>query len=67
MSESHFENPDLKNIMLEIGFPRCAVEKDSFIESRGKQIRMENKESFQAEARKQQAHLCCRCIRRPGC
>ena len=53
MSEFHFEDPDAKNSMLEIGFPSCAVEKDNITDSQGKQIRTENKESFQAEVRKQ--------------
>ena len=55
MSEFHFEDPDLKNSMFEVGFPSCAVEKDNFIDSKGKQIRTENKESFQDEVRKQRA------------
>ena len=45
MSEFHFEDPDLKNSTLEIGFPSCAIEKDNFIDSQGK-VRTENKESF---------------------
>ena len=53
MSEFHFEDPDLKNSTLEIGFPSCAIEKDKFLDSQGKQIRTENKQSFQAEVRKQ--------------
>ena len=65
MSEFHFEDPDLKNSTLEIGFPSCVVEKDNFIDSQGKQIRTENKESFKAEVRKQRAHLRCRCSRCP--
>ena len=46
MSEFHFEDPDLKNSTLEKGFPSCPIEKDNFIDSQGKQIRTENKESF---------------------
>ena len=57
MTEFHFEDPDLKNSALEIGFPSCAIEKDNFTDSQGKQIRTENKESFQAEVRKQK-HIC---------
>ena len=56
MTEYHFEDPDLKNSTLEIGLPSCAIEKDNFTDSQGKQIRTENKESFQAEIRKQRAH-----------
>ena len=52
MNEFHCEDPDLKHSTLEIGFPSRAVEKDSFIDSQGEQIRMENMESFQAELRK---------------
>ena len=63
----HFEDPGLKNGTLEIGFPICAIEKDNFTDSQGKQIRTENKESFQAEVRKQRAHLRSRCSRRPSC
>ena len=48
-----FEDPDLMNSTLEIGFPSCAIEKDNFTDSQGKQIRTENKESFRAEVRKQ--------------
>ena len=67
MSEFHFEDPDLKNSTLEIGFPSCAIEMENFIDPQGKQIRTENKESFQAEVRKQRAHLRCRYRRRPSC
>ena len=56
MTEFQFEDPDLKSSMLEIGFPSCAMEKDSFTDSQGKQIRTENKKSFQAEFQKQRAH-----------
>ena len=67
MSEFHFEDPDLKNSTLEIGFPSCAIEKDNFIDTQGKQIRTENKKSFQSEVQKQREHLCCRYSRRPNC
>ena len=63
MTEFHFEDLDLKSSTLEIGFPSCAIEKDNFIDSQGKQIRTENKESFQAKVRKQRAHSRCRCNR----
>ena len=43
MTDFHFEDPDPKNSTLEIGFLSCAVEKDNFIDSQGKQIRTENK------------------------
>ena len=64
MTEFHFEDPDLKNSTLEIGFPSCAIEKDNFTDSPGKQIRTENKESRKSETK---AHLRCRCSRRPSC
>ena len=67
MSEFHAKDQDLKNSALEIGFPSCAIEKDSFIDSQGKQMCMENKESFQALVQKQQAHLFCSCSCRPSC
>ena len=51
MTEFRFEDPDLMNSTLEIGFPSCAIEKDNFTDSQGKQIRTENKESVQAEVR----------------
>ena len=57
MTEFHFEDPDLKNSTSAIGFPSCAIEKDNFIDSQGKQIRTENKESFQTEVRKK-GHIC---------
>ena len=57
MTEFRFEDPDLKNSMSGIGFPSCAIEKDNFTDSQGKQIRTENKESFQAEVRKQR-YIC---------
>ena len=57
MTGFHFEEPDLKSSTLEIGFPSCAIEKDNFPDSQGKQIRTENKESFQAEVGKQR-HIC---------
>ena len=53
MTEFHFEDPNLKNSTLEIGLPSCAMAKGNFTDSRGKQIRMENKESLQAEVRKE--------------
>ena len=67
MSEFRLEDPDLKNSTLETGLPSCAIVKDNFTESQGKQIRMENKESFQAEVRKQREHLYCRFSRRLDC
>ena len=67
MSEFHFEDPDLTNSTLKIGFPSCAIGKDNFIDSQGKPIRTENKEYFQDEVRKQRAHLRCRCNRRSSC
>ena len=48
-----FQFQSLKNSTLETGFQSCAIEKDNFTYSQGKQIRTENKESFQAEVRKQ--------------
>ena len=67
MSDFHFQDPDLKNSTLEIGYPSCATEKDNFIDSQGKQIGTENNESFQAEVRKQRPHLPCNCSHRPTC
>ena len=64
---TEFEDPDLKNITLEIGLSSCATAKDSFRISQGKQIRMENKQSFQADVRNQRERLRCRCGRLPGC
>ena len=55
----HLEDPDLENSTPEIGFPNCAIEKGNFIDSQGKQIRMENKESFPAKGKKQREHLSC--------
>ena len=46
MNEFHFEDPNLKNSTLEIGFPSCAIEKDNYLDSQGKQIHTESKESF---------------------
>ena len=43
MNEFHFEDPDLKNSTLEIGFLSCAIEEDNLIDSQEKQIRTENK------------------------
>ena len=51
MIEFHLKDPGLTNSTLEIGFPSCATEKDIFIDSQGKQIRTENKESFQVEVK----------------
>ena len=67
MTEFHFEDPDLKSSKLEIGLPSCAVPKDNFTDSKGKRVRMENKESFQIDVRKQREHLRCRSSHRPGC
>ena len=52
MNEFHFEDPDLKNSTLEIGFPNCPIENDNFTDSEGKQMRTENKEFCQAEVGK---------------
>ena len=57
MTEFHFEDSNLKYSTVEIGFASCAIEKDNFTDSQGKQIRTEKKESFQAEVRKQR-HIC---------
>ena len=46
MNEFHCEDPDLKNSSLEMGFPSCAIEKDNFIDSQGKQIRTEGISDF---------------------
>ena len=63
----YFEDSDLRNSTLEIGFPSCAIEKGNYLDSHGKQIRTVNKESSQAKIRKQRANLCCRCSHRPSC
>ena len=57
MNEFHSEDADLKNNTLEIGFPSCAIEKDNFIDSQRKQIRTENKESFQPKFG-DKGHIC---------
>ena len=57
MIEFHFEDPDMKNSTLEIGFSSCAIEKDNFTDSQGKQIRTENKESFQPKFGNK-GHIC---------
>ena len=43
MTEFQFEHPDLNNRTLEIGLPSCAIAKDNFPDSQGKQIRIRNK------------------------
>ena len=65
MTEFRFEDPDLKNSTLEIGFPSRAIAKDNFTDSEGKRIRMEKKKSFQIELRKKREHLRCHCSRGP--
>ena len=57
MAKFHFEDPDLKNSMLEIGFPSFADERDNFIDSKRNQIRTENKESFKPKFRSK-GHIC---------
>ena len=57
MTEFHSEDPDLKNSTLEKGFPSCAIAKDNFTDSQGKQIRMKNKGSFQNEGWKQRENF----------
>ena len=44
MNQFHYEDPDLKNSTLEIGFQSCAIEKEILIDSQGKQIRTDNEE-----------------------
>ena len=46
MSEFRFEDPDLKNSTLEIGFLSCAVEKDNFIGSQGSKFARKTKSLF---------------------
>ena len=50
MTEFHFEDPDLRNSTLEIGFPSCAIEKDNFTDSQGKQIRTEKQGVFSSRS-----------------
>ena len=46
MSEFRFEDTDLMNSTLEIGFPSSAIEKDNFTDSQGKQIQRKTKSLF---------------------
>ena len=66
MTEFHFEDPDLKNSTLEIGFPNCAIEKDNFTDSQGKHFERKTK-SLSSQSSETKAHLRCRCNRRPTC
>ena len=50
MSRFHFEDLDLKNSLLEIGFPSCAIENDNFIDSQGKHIRTEKQGVFSSRS-----------------
>ena len=52
MTEFHFEDPDLKKSTTEERFPSCAIERDDFTDSQGKQIQTNNKEPFEAKERK---------------
>ena len=61
MTEFHVEDPDLTNIIRTSKLCNC-----NFTDSQGKRIRMEKKEYFHIEIRKQREHLRCRCSLRPG-
>ena len=47
---------DLQCRAPEIGLPNCEIEKDNFRASQGKQIRTEDKESFESKILKQKQH-----------
>ena len=46
MTEFHFEDPDLKDSTLEIGFPSCAIAKDNFTDSQGSKFERKTKSLF---------------------
>ena len=46
MSQFHYEDPDLKDSTLEIGFPSCAIEKDNFIDSQGSKFERKTRSLF---------------------
>ena len=49
-----------------MGCPGCEIEKDNFRNSQGKEIRTENKESFESKVLKQRQHCVCSCHCRRG-
>ena len=55
-TEFYFRCLDLQYRTPEIGFPSCEIEKDNFRVSQGKQIRTEDKESFESKVLKQKQH-----------
>ena len=57
MTEFHFEDLDLKDSTLEMGFPSCAIEKDNFTDSQGKQIRTEKNSLFKPKFGNK-GHIC---------
>ena len=50
--EFYFRGLDLQCRTPETGFPCCEIEKDNFRDSHGKQVRAENKESFESKVLK---------------
>ena len=48
-TEFYFGGPDLQYRTPKIGCPSYGIEKDNFRDSQGKQIRTENKESFEKQ------------------
>ena len=53
---SDFGGLDLQYRAPEIGLPSCEIKKDNFIDSKGKQIRTEKKESCESKVLKQKQH-----------
>ena len=52
----NFGGLDLQYRTPEIEFPSCEIEKENLRDSQGKQIRTQNKESFESKVLKQKQH-----------
>ena len=57
MSQFHFEDPNLKNRTLEIAFPSCGIEKESFIDSQGSKFERKTRSHFRPKFGNK-GHIC---------
>ena len=62
----YFGDLDLQCSAPEAGFPSCEIEKDSFRDSQGKQIRTEDEKSLESKVLKQKVTWSCSCLCRRG-
>ena len=57
MNQFHYEDPDLIDSTLEIGFPSCAIEKDNFMDSQGSKFERKTRSLFKSKFGNK-GHIC---------